>query len=319
MPLNIRRILVAVADGSATKVTRRAGDLAHLAHAQVELLSVVRPESGIQAVPIAALLQINRAIAQNRQSELEKLAAPLRRRGIKVTCTVVMDDSLTDSIARRLKQAPASLVAIEAHQHRRLSRWLLSQSDYELIRHCPVPLLIVKRAVRAGRRPVLAALDPWHRNDKPASLDARIAEAGRAVAKLLGVALHSVHVYTPLVGFVADAAFAPAAFPVPLPQENAHRATVRRRFKALNARFGIAARLTHLLPGDPTFELPAITRSIGAQMLVIGAISRSALRRLIIGNTAERVLDEVTCDVLVVKPGTGRKGKASATRRRKAP
>ena len=39
-----------------------------------------------------------------------------------------------------------------------------------------------------------------------------------------------------------------------------------------------------------------------ADALVMGAVSRSALKRLFIGNTAERVLDSVNCDVVVVKP-----------------
>jgi hypothetical protein len=34
----------------------------------------------------------------------------------------------------------------------------------------------------------------------------------------------------------------------------------------------------------------------------MGAISRSGLKRLIIGNTAERTLDLLGCDVLIVKP-----------------
>ena len=34
----------------------------------------------------------------------------------------------------------------------------------------------------------------------------------------------------------------------------------------------------------------------------MGAISRSAMKRVIIGNTAERVLGDLPCDVLVVKP-----------------
>jgi hypothetical protein len=34
----------------------------------------------------------------------------------------------------------------------------------------------------------------------------------------------------------------------------------------------------------------------------MGAISRSGLKRLLIGNTAERILDDLRCDVLVVKP-----------------
>jgi universal stress protein E len=34
----------------------------------------------------------------------------------------------------------------------------------------------------------------------------------------------------------------------------------------------------------------------------MGAVSRSGLKRFFIGNTAERVLDLLTCDILIVKP-----------------
>jgi hypothetical protein len=37
-------------------------------------------------------------------------------------------------------------------------------------------------------------------------------------------------------------------------------------------------------------------------VVLMGAISRSGFKRLFIGNTAERVLDELSCDILVVKP-----------------
>lgn len=34
----------------------------------------------------------------------------------------------------------------------------------------------------------------------------------------------------------------------------------------------------------------------------MGAVSRSGLKRLLIGNTAEQIVDDLGCDVLVVKP-----------------
>jgi nucleotide-binding universal stress UspA family protein len=34
----------------------------------------------------------------------------------------------------------------------------------------------------------------------------------------------------------------------------------------------------------------------------VGAVSRSALKRVFIGHTAEQVIDELRCDVLIVKP-----------------
>jgi len=35
---------------------------------------------------------------------------------------------------------------------------------------------------------------------------------------------------------------------------------------------------------------------------VMGAVSRSRVQELFVGSTAERVLDRIGCDVLVVKP-----------------
>jgi universal stress protein E len=39
-----------------------------------------------------------------------------------------------------------------------------------------------------------------------------------------------------------------------------------------------------------------------ADIVVMGALARSGLKRLLIGNTAERMLDRLNCDVLIVKP-----------------
>jgi hypothetical protein len=51
-------------------------------------------------------------------------------------------------------------------------------------------------------------------------------------------------------------------------------------------------------------------------LVVMGTLARSGLRRLLIGNTAGRVLDHPPCDLLVVKP-SGFSG-AVARRRRGA-
>jgi universal stress protein E len=40
----------------------------------------------------------------------------------------------------------------------------------------------------------------------------------------------------------------------------------------------------------------------GSDILVMGVVSRSLLLRPVIGSTAERVIDHVDCDVLVIKP-----------------
>jgi universal stress protein E len=302
MTFKIQRMLVAVADGSAIKVADRAVELAQKSGARVELFSVVRPVPPVLGMTRVDDAQITAAWVEAKHRELEHLAKRLRRRGVAATCTVAADFSVTDAIVRRARQYKADLVAIEAHKHNLLSRLLLSQNDYDLIRECPTPLLIVKGAPRRAGAPVLAALDPWRSKGKPRGLDDRIVEVGRALAHGLGGTLHSAHVYSPLVGFIADSGFAPAAIPISGAEEKKYASNVRRHFRSANAKYKISARHAHLHLGDPAFALPALARTLKAQLLVMGAVSRSSVRRILLGNTAERVLDDLPCDVLVVKP-----------------
>ena len=54
---------------------------------------------------------------------------------------------------------------------------------------------------------------------------------------------------------------------------------------------------------DPVaLSLPKLGESIGASAVVMGAISRSRIDRVMIGSTAERLLDELECDVFIIKP-----------------
>jgi universal stress protein E len=54
--------------------------------------------------------------------------------------------------------------------------------------------------------------------------------------------------------------------------------------------------------GNPVEAIPRLARRQRAGLVVMGAISRSGLQRLVVGNVAEQVLDALPCDVLAVKP-----------------
>jgi nucleotide-binding universal stress UspA family protein len=53
---------------------------------------------------------------------------------------------------------------------------------------------------------------------------------------------------------------------------------------------------------SPAFGLIRLAGEFGADLIVVGTRSRSGLMRLLLGSTAERVLREAECTVLVVKP-----------------
>jgi len=60
--------------------------------------------------------------------------------------------------------------------------------------------------------------------------------------------------------------------------------------------------------GEVAEALSTFARRSGTAIVVMGAVSRSAIMRWFIGNTAERTLDRLTCDALIVKPRGFRSG-----------
>jgi universal stress protein E len=73
-------------------------------------------------------------------------------------------------------------------------------------------------------------------------------------------------------------------------------------FNTLAADGGFPAEQVHLLDGHQVKVLPEAATELHANIVVMGAIARSALERAIIGHTAEQTLDRFHCDVVIVKP-----------------
>jgi universal stress protein E len=308
----LRKILVAVANPSAgsNKAVSRAAGLAHKTGASLELFNSIPTPQIALGYAAAAVAEGVRAVAAQNRADLERIANRLRREELLVETVVQTGYAVHEAILRQALLAQADLIVIEAHRHNRLARLLLSQTDFELIRRTPVPLLIVKGS-RPWRGPrILAALDPLHAHDKPAALDAQIVEAAAAVAAVVGGTLHLTHVCRPLVELFPGVVMEATILTVTPEQEKAYEAGVRRQFYKAIGPYGVSPKRRHFLRGDPATELPSLARSLKAGMVVMGAVSRSGLKRMFIGHTAEHVLDALSCDVLIVKPPESRAAKS---------
>jgi universal stress protein E len=148
-------------------------------------------------------------------------------------------------------------------------------------------------------------VDPFHEHAKPQNLDAQILRLGGTIADALHGSLHAVHAYNAVLTMTARELVAAAVV------AKAQAQAAARAHRALDAKLetlGITSRRRHIVEGFPLDVIGGVSDKIKADILVMGAISRSALKRLFIGNTAERMLDRVSCDVLIVKPRQFRNG-----------
>jgi len=234
---------------------------------------------------------------------LEELAAPLKAQGLDVLTDVRWDFPLHEGIVRKAVEWGADLVVKDTHYHPILRRSIFSNTDWNLIRSCPCELLLVKPRPVGHVPCVIAAVDPLHPRDKTASLDDRILASAKELAAMLGGQTHVFHAYdiTPVILASTEAMMMPIALPlneITAALETNHTNAVQTLAKAHE----IPVERVYVRQGSTRDLLVATTDRLRADVVVMGAVSRSALERLLVGSTAEGVLDKISCDVLIVKP-----------------
>lgn len=300
MTFPVRRILVAVKDTGVRDfpAANKAAQLARRLKAELYLFHAIASPVYAETLCFSdqTFVQVSERARTASERPLERLAASLRVGGLKVTIAADWDYPALDAIIRAAIRFRADLVVAECHRTTHPFPWFLHFIDWELIRCCPLPVLLVKGTRPYHRSSVLAAIDPTHARAKPADLDEEILRYGSLIATALGGALHAVHARNVNVDSPAGNPWAPA-----LAHETAE-SEARTALDPLLEHFRIPAEHLHIIDGPPTEVIESVNRDVRAQILVMGAVSRSGVRRLLIGNTAERMMDCLNCDVLVVKP-----------------
>jgi universal stress protein E len=251
----------------------------------------------------AAVTEARAALVARHKARLEQLAGPLAAEGLRVTVDSRWDYPLHDGIVRKALDFGADVVVKDTHFHSVLKRSIFSNTDWSLIRNCPSPLLLVKPRTPSQKPRFVAAVDPLHERDKPAGLDHKILRTAGALAKSLGGELHVFHAFdiTAALAVSTDSMTMPIALPV-REFADAMRTEHTDAVNALCAAHGIASDRVHVHQGGTRELLMTLTEQLNADVVVMGAVSRSGLKGLFLGNTAEDVLDRLHCDLLIVKP-----------------
>jgi universal stress protein E len=290
--LELDKILVVIEpDSESQPALEKAVQLAEYADSELELITAdynpYLERSYYFDDPIQTEKIRDEHDEQQRQ-KMEAIAVLLRDQGLKVSVTSAWGNPPYEEIVRYVEKSKPSIVIKSTHRHNKLSRLLLSNEDWELIRYCPTPLLLTKSQQWRSNPVFLAAVDPGHMNDKSAALDHKIIESAQSLSAISGGEVHLFH----------SAWMPPLAGVYKLHADNEEESN---KLSALAEANEVCSSMCHLSNEYLVDSLPALARELDASALVIGAVSRSRLDRVLIGSMAEKVLDNLQCDVLIVK------------------
>jgi nucleotide-binding universal stress UspA family protein len=243
-----------------------------------------------------------------RMATLENLTSPFRDR-LSVHTDVRTGTTFLEVI-RAVLRIGHDLVVKPAENPAFLQR-VFGSTDMHLLRKCPCPVWMMKPGETRGYNCILAAVDFDPLNQQPSeALNLQILEHAVSLALTDSASLHLIHAWEPLAertlrmrgGIPAEGIARHVS------KERAlHRAGLNMLSRAIRDRIGMNVydRLTvrvHLPKGPAKTMIPTLAMGLSANLVVMGTVARTGIPGLIIGNTAEAILNQLTCSVLAVKP-----------------
>lgn len=290
---DIKKILVFVtARTEGSPALEQARRIAKATGAEIELVDVIGELPMTLRAPGFGYPDLLETLKKEAYEALEGAAAPIRHAdGTPVSAKALYGKPFLE-VTREVLRGEHDLVLLDARRDGSLHLW--GTTAMRLFRVCPAPVWAVHPERSGACRKVLAAVDPLSGYDEENALNRRILEAALDVARLQQAELHVVHAW----GEQEESPELLVRF------EERMKAAAREALDALLAPYSdkIPAERVHLVAGRPAEGIHQVVRDENVDLLVMGTLVRTGIQGVLIGNTAEKLLGQVECSILALKP-----------------
>jgi len=238
-------------------------------------------------------------VIRDNKEWLDTLAAPYREQGHTINCQVHWHNRPFQAAIELILKEGYDLLIKSTHPHSRLSAILFTPTDWNLLRKCPIPLLLVKVKSWPENGNILCALDCKSIEDEDHNnLNESILTEANNIAEMVKSNVHVVNAYpSPPMNIMME-----------LPEfDPIHYEDGLKKFhqKTLNdyaQRYQVAPQNVHLHQGLPEDVISDVAQEIKAELVILGTVGRSGIGLALLGQTAEQVIDKLDSDLLALKP-----------------
>ena len=248
-------------------------------------------------------LDVQEHIIQEEKHDLEQIVASIRQTGVQVSSKVLSGSPFVEIIREVLRDG-YDLVMITAESRRGLKEALFGRTTMHLMRKCPCPVWVMNPAQPKHYSHILAAVDPTPFYEQRNALNIQVLDLATSLAHRERCELLIIHTYTSTL----ESHVRSGRISVPQSKLDAWgrelRDTRRRSLVELLQLYDLEnlKHQVYLLKGEAGILIPALAAAREVELIVMGTLSRSGVAGFFIGNTAEKVLRQVDCSVLTVKP-----------------
>jgi len=208
------------------------------------------------------------------------------------------------AVLREVLEGGHDLVMVPAPGAPGLIGRILPSTALQLVRKCPCPVWLMRFAPGDEVARVGAAVDAdpeGERNDLDrAILGAAFAVAGAGAARV--DVLHALTLHPSEVMLRGRGGMSEAEVEALVARLRARAETTLRALVATAVTPPGVTVAQHVLRGAPARVIADYAREAALDLLVIGTLGRTGIAGLVIGNTAEEILQRADCSILALKP-----------------
>ncbi len=294
-------ILVYAGTEHRESAVTRAAQLALENKASLTLMDVVKPMPSVLGLmtDVAKPDEIEALVAADRRRRLMEIASEISDIGRPIDVCVAVGDAATE-ITRRVIDEDHDLVVKNADAFSPTGR-LFGSVGTSLLRICPCPVLLLKPQVHGEFDQVVAAIDVESTDQKHCNLNREILEHAYSIARRDRATLHIVAAWRL---WMEDSMLQHVGPEKIESMRRDHHARVRQAVdQLLQAPFAEANDIhLHLRQGSAATVIRDVTDEVEADLIVMGTVCRTGISGVLIGNTAETVISDISCSLLALKP-----------------
>jgi nucleotide-binding universal stress UspA family protein len=296
-----RKLFVAIDfSPNSDEALRQAHDRALSTGAQLAVCHIVPNELRSNLL----FPDISRIAALKFPLEMKQIAEAAAARVAEITgrtegeFELIVDDGTPQAlILNRAEEWLADLIIVGSHGQTSAADALLGSVTDSVIRHAHCPVLIVRPGKRTGR--IVAGTD--FSDPVLPALRAAGDEAERTGAELTVV--HSLDMVWSLAAYPA-LAFGGAPFNISAEQIKELELVATQRLEESLKQLNVSGD-TLVTTGPAGTALIDIASERKADLIVVGTIGRTGLRRALLGSVAETVAKGAPCSVLIIRQHSG--------------
>lgn len=228
-------------------------------------------------------------VLQEANNRLAHLVQQAEAEGVAATAHVVVGKSWLELIKQVLRNQH-DLVLVGTRHLGPLQGFFLGSTGIKLLRKCPCAVWVTQPRVAQSSGSILVAHDLRKVGDLALEL-------GCSMAKLWEAPLHVVH--------AAEFPEFDSMFPARISAEHkqAYRDKAETQIGAQLARTNLKVPVqVHFVVEPPETGILRCIEQNQVDLVVMGTVGRTGISGFITGNTAERLLPQIPCSLLAVKP-----------------